>query len=156
MPQLEKSSIEIASRGGYTVVESDDASITLVSTGSEVSLCLQAAELLQKANGVKARVVSMPCMEVFDTQTLDYQALILPAGVPIMSVEAASTQGWDKYSHVQFGINRFGESAPCDEVFRLFEMTPAGVAKRSLRIIEFYKGNKDLRSPVERPFEQIV
>ena len=156
MPQLQQSSVEIASRGGYTVLMAENHSITLVSTGSEVSVCLEAVKLLRKENGVRARVVSMPCMEVFDAQSLAYRTSVLPAGTPIMSVEAASTQGWDKYTHVQFGINRFGESAPCDEVFELFEMTAAGVAERSLKTIEFYKGVKELKSPLERPFEQIV
>lgn len=156
MPQLAKSSIETASRGGYTVLDSDTASIILVSTGSEVSVCLEAAEMLQNERALQAKVVSMPCMEVFDAQCYDYRVSVLPAGMPIMSVEAASTQGWDKYSHVQFGINRFGESAPCKQVFELFEMTPAGVAQRALKTIEFYRGVTGLKSPLERPFEQIV
>lgn len=156
MPQLQASSIETASKGGYAVRNSDNSAITLVSTGSEVTICLEAAKILEKEHSIAVRVVSMPCMEVFDAQPMDYRLSILPPGQPILSVEAASTQGWDKYSHVQFGINRFGESAPCNDVFELFQMTPTGVVERAIKTIEFFGDSKSLRSPLERPFEQIV
>ena len=155
MPQLRASSSERASKGGYNVLERENATITLVSTGSEVSVCMEAADILLEKHSVHARIVSMPCMEVFDAQPMAYRLSVLVPGMPIMSVEAGSTQGWDRYSHVQFGINRFGESAPCKDVFELFQMTPLGVVERALKTIHFYNG-RDLGSPLERPFEQVM
>jgi transketolase len=113
---LENSSIENAIKGGYTALENADATITLVSTGSEVSLCLEAVDTL-KSQGIVARVVSLPCWEVFDAQSKEYRLSVLKPGIPILSVEVMSTLGWEKYSHEQFGLNRFGASGPYKKVY---------------------------------------
>lgn len=68
------------------------ADLTLVSTGSEVSIALEAVEILEKA-GLQVRVVSMPCFELFDQQTKEYQLSVFPDGAPIISVEAYTTMG---------------------------------------------------------------
>ncbi|KAJ6014591.1 transketolase [Penicillium herquei] len=160
LPHLEGSSIQKAIMGGYVARESQNAAITLVSTGSEVGLCLQAVAHLEK-QGVLARVVSIPCFEVFDQQDEAYRLQVLPDEVPILSVEAASTVGWERYSHQQFGINRFGASAPPDELFKMFELTPEGISKRALATISFYGGTSTVKkqtviSPIRRAFFQIV
>jgi len=119
LPQLEGSTIERASKGGYVVLETEGAQVTLVSTGSEVSLCLEAVKYLKDNNNIKARVVSMPCVEVFDAQPKEYRLQCIPDGIPTMSVEVMSTLGWEKYSHEQFGLNRFGASGPYKEVYKV-------------------------------------
>src|SRR5262245_59074026 len=101
LPQLEGSTIEKAIKGGYVALENHNANVTLVSTGSEVSLCLEAVKTL-KEKGVTARVVSLPCNEVFDAQSKEYRLSVIPDGIPTMSVEVMSTLGWEKYSHEQF------------------------------------------------------
>ncbi|RHZ60118.1 transketolase family protein [Aspergillus thermomutatus] len=154
LPQLPGSSIQNALKGGYVVLENPQAVITLVSTGSEVSVCLQAAAELSKQN-LPARVVSIPCFEAFDSQEESYRLQVLPDGVPILSVEAASTMGWDRYAHQQFGINRFGASGPCDELFQMFELTPEGIARRAVATVSFYEGAAVL-SPIRRAFAQIL
>ena len=156
LPQLEGSTIENGIKGGYVASEVEGAQITLVSTGSEVSLCLEAAKYLQEKNGVTARVVSMPCMEVFDAQPKEYKLKVIPDGIPSLSVEVMSTMGWEKYSHEQFGLNRFGASGPYKEVYAKFEFTPEGVAKRAVATIDFYKEVKPLRSPLNRAFQQLI
>ncbi|KAK3716007.1 Transketolase [Vermiconidia calcicola] len=162
LPQLEGSTIENGIKGGYTVLEDKEASITLVSTGSEVSICLEAVKTL-KEKDVKARVVSMPCTEVFDAQPKDYKMQVIPDGIPALSVEVMSTLGWEKYSHEQFGLNRFGASGPYKDVYKAsqtlaikFEFTPEGIAKRAHATIEFYKDVKPLRSPLNRAFQQLI
>lgn len=85
--QLENSSIEKASKGGYVLRDVANADVTLVGTGSEVAIAVEAAELLEKS-GVKARVASLPCWEVFRQQSSDYKLSVLPDGAPIVSVEA--------------------------------------------------------------------
>jgi transketolase len=118
LPHLENSSIEGAIKGGYVAHEENNAQITLVSTGSEVSICLEAVKVLGD-QGIKTRVVSLPCWEVFDAQTKEYRLSVLPDGIPIMSVEVMSTLGWEKYSHEQFGLNRFGASGPYKKVYEV-------------------------------------
>lgn len=118
LPQLENSTLENGIKGGYVALEDEKADVTLVATGSEVSLCLETVETLKK-EGINARVVSMPCTEVFDAQPKDYQLKVLRAGVPTLSVEVMSTLGWEKYSHEQFGLNRFGASGPYKDVYKV-------------------------------------
>lgn len=156
LPQLEGSTIERASKGGYVVLETEGAQVTLVSTGSEVSLCLEAVKYLKDNNNIKARVVSMPCVEVFDAQPKEYRLQCIPDGIPTMSVEVMSTLGWEKYSHEQFGLNRFGASGPYKEVYKKFEFTPEGIAKRAVATVDFYKDVKPLRSPINRAFLQLI
>ncbi|GIJ83678.1 transketolase [Aspergillus pseudoviridinutans] len=155
LPQLENSTIEAALKGAYPVVEAPNAAITIISTGSEVSICIEAATYLKEKHNIVARVVSVPCFEVFDAQSKDYRLKVLPDGIPVLSVEALSTMGWERYSHEQFGLNRFGASGPYKEVYKKFEFTPEGISKRALATIDFYKG-QPVRSPINRAFEQIL
>jgi len=156
LPQLEGSTIDNAIKGGYVALDNKDAQITLVSTGSEVSLCYEAVKYLKDNHNVVARVVSMPCVEVFDAQPKDYRLSVIPDGIPALSVEVMSTLGWEKYSHEQFGLNRFGASGPYKEVYAKFEFTPEGISKRAVATIEFYKDVKPLRSPLNRAFVQLI
>jgi len=155
LPQLENSTIENAIKGGYVSLEAENADITLVSTGSEVSLCLDAAKYLKEKHSLTARVVSLPCFEVFDAQTKEYRLKVLPDGIPSMSVEVMSTLGWERYSHEQFGLNRFGASGAYKDVYKKFEFTPEGISKRAVATVDFYKGAK-VRSPINRAFQQLI
>lgn len=123
LPQLQNSTIEAALKGGYVIQEAPDAAITIVSTGSEVSLSIDAATYLKEKHGIAARVVSLPCWEVFDAQDKAYRLQVIPDGIPALSVEAASTIGWERYSHEQFGLNRFGASGPYKEVYKVSHKT---------------------------------
>lgn len=111
LPQLKGSSIEAVRKGGYILEPLSDQNpdVILVATGSEVSIAVDAAELLRK-EGTKVRVVSMPCTELFDEQPLEYRQSVLSKGIPVVSVEALSTFGWQKYSHAQVGMVTFGAS----------------------------------------------
>lgn len=117
LPQIEGSTIETAAKGGYVALDAKNADVTIVSTGSEVSIALEAVKVLKEKHNLTGRVVSMPCVEVFDVQDKDYRLSVIPDGIPTMSFEAMSTLGWEKYSHEQFGLNRFGASGPYKEVY---------------------------------------
>lgn len=156
LPQLEGSTLENGIKGGYTVLEDKEANITLVATGSEVSLALEAVKTLKDNHNLKARVVSMPCVEVFDAQSKEYRLSVIPDGIPSLSIEVMSTLGWEKYSHEQFGLNRFGASGPYKKVYEKFEFTPEGIAKRAIATVDFYKDVKPLRSPLNRAFTQLI
>lgn len=155
LPQLENSTIEKASKGGYVLHDVEGADVTLVSTGSEVCICIDAVKELEK-KGIKARVVSIPCFEIFDAQPQDYRLSVLPDGIPSMSVEVMSTMGWERYTHEQFGINRFGASGAYLDVYKKFEFTPEGVAKRAQQTVDFWKDVPNIRSPLNRAFKQLV
>lgn len=120
LPHLEGSTIEKASKGGYVLQDmgGDKPDIILTGTGSEVSICLEAAKLLS-AEGLKVRLVSLPCWEVFAEQPAAYQKSVFLSGVPVLSVEAMSSYGWDRYAHYSVGLNTFGASGPY-KVFHLY------------------------------------
>ena len=98
-------------RGAYVLDSDADPQLILLGTGSEVSLCVTAAAAL-RASGVRVRVVSLPCWDLFEEQSESYRQATLPPSVPTLSVEAACTFGWDRYADATVGIDRFGASAP--------------------------------------------
>ncbi|MEZ5169633.1 MAG: transketolase C-terminal domain-containing protein [Acidimicrobiia bacterium] len=135
LPILENSaqrSVDGVPRGAYTIVDEDaDAPhVILVGTGSEVSLCVEARELLT-AKGHTVRVVSMPSWELFADQSPEYRDSVLPPGVPTVAVEAGSTFGWERYADDVIGIDRFGASAPGATVMKEYGFTPENVARRA-------------------------
>ena len=135
LPQLEGSSKE-ALRGGYIVKESAKAlpDVILIASGSEVSLAVLAAEELYK-EGIAARVVSMPCSDIFDCQDNEYKEKILPAGVrKRVAIEALSSFGWEKYAGLDgivIGMNTFGASAPHDKLFKHFGFTVESIVDKT-------------------------
>ena len=124
---------EMASRGGYVLRDADGApDVCLLGTGSEVALCMDAADLLA-ARGIRARVVSMPCRELFLQQDASYRDEVLPPGVCRVSVEAAVTLGWERWIGADgeaVGIDTFGWSAPADVIAEKIGFTPEALADR--------------------------
>jgi transketolase len=122
-------------RGGYVLVGSEDApEVVLIGTGSEVQHCVAAARTLAD-EGVAARVVSLPCWEWFAEQPEEYRAGVLPAGVPVLSVEAGSTLGWDRYADDAIGLDHFGASAPGAEIMERFGFTVEHVTERARALL---------------------
>ena len=119
-----KASSEGSSKGGYVLRERDNAVFTLVGTGSEVGVCLQANDELA-ANGIVTRVVALPCWACFEAQPLDYRTRVLSRQLPSVSLEAGATLGWAKYVDEAFGIDSFGLSAPGEFVLEYFNITAA-------------------------------
>ncbi|MCX4189561.1 transketolase [Methylophaga sp. OBS3] len=119
-------------KGAYVLSEADGAAdVIIIATGSEVDLAVQAQEAL-KADGVKARVVSMPSTNVFDRQDQAYKDSVLTPGVKRVSVEAGVTDFWAKYVGLEggsVGINTFGESAPGGVLMKHFGFTVENVVK---------------------------
>jgi len=126
-----------AARGGYVLQGTEPAALILLATGSEVQLAIEAAATLGQ-EGIAARVVSMPCCERFDQQDVAYRASVLPAGVPVVAIEAGVTGLWHKYLGGRgrvVGLDRFGESAPAGELFKLFGITAAHVAQAAREVL---------------------
>lgn len=150
LPQLENSSIEKASKGGYIVYDVQDARLILVATGSEVSLAIDSAKKLTE-QGVPTRVVSLPDFLTFDKQSYDYRKSIFPDGLPVISIEVMTTFGWGKYSHAHIGLDRFGASAPAGELFEKFGFTIDNVVAKAIKTDNYYKG-KEVLSRLDSPF----
>lgn len=133
LPHQDRSSDQLAAigRGGYILKDCQGSpDILLLATGSEVALAVSAADVLS-AEGINARVVSMPSTDVFDAQTSDYKESVLPSSVSArMAIEAGVTEGWWRFVGREgrvIGLDRFGASAPADELFEYFGFTTDNV-----------------------------
>jgi transketolase len=103
--------------------------VVLIATGSEVQLAVEVAARLE-AEGVGADVVSMPCWSLFDAQESAWREDVLPAGVFKVSIEAGVTLGWERYvgpHGLAIGLDRFGASAPAEDLFRRFGFTAGAI-----------------------------
>jgi transketolase len=141
LPVLDPESIpdDAIERGGYVLVDcAGEPDVVLIGTGSEVSLCLDAAEQLSH-DEVAVRVVSMPCVDRFAELAADeQQAVIGPAGTPRIAVEAASPIGWDRFvgeNGAIIAMHSFGASAPAADVYRHFGITAEAIVKRARELI---------------------
>jgi transketolase len=137
LPVLRTDSAENRSAyGGYVIRPSKgERTLTLVATGSEVSLAMHVAEQLEKAASHKVAVVSMPCWELFSIQDLEYQEQVL-GDVPRFGIEAASSFGWERWVDHMFGIDTFGASAPAADVYDHFGLTPAAISENILEFLD--------------------
>ena len=119
-------------RGAYVLDRYSEGDITFIATGSEVPLAIKAADLL-KNDGIASRVVSAPSLDLFDRQDAAYQTKVLGDRSRIVAIEAGRTNGWYKYaSHdaLVIGIDRFGASAPAEQIAEHLGLTPQKVAER--------------------------
>eukprot|EP00980_Cylindrotheca_fusiformis_P000406 scaffold101_cov123-Cylindrotheca_fusiformis.AAC.9 len=133
------SSVEKALRGAYVVVDVEEAcALILLATGSEVAPCIKAAEQLT-GSGIPTRVVSMPCQEVFLAQSEEYKKSVLPGDIPTLAVEAASPNGWHRFSHANVCLNTYGASGPGDKVFEYFGFTPANIGAKGQQLVTYYE-----------------
>ncbi|HIS03249.1 MAG TPA: transketolase [Candidatus Pullichristensenella avicola] len=138
LPLYEKSGPE-ALKGGYVLSDCEGTpDVLLMASGSEVEQCMSAQELL-KAEGVKARVISMPSFELFEAQSDEYKESVMPKAVRArVAVEAAATFGWHKYVGLDgavIGLDRFGASAPYKILFQEFGFTAENVAATAKKVI---------------------
>ncbi len=126
------------SKGAYVLQDASKPQVVLLGTGSEVWAVLDAAKLLA-AEGIAARVVSMPSWRLFDEQSAEYKASVLPAGVPRLAVEAGATLGWWKYVGADgdvIGLDRFGASAPGPKVLAELGLTAENIAARAKALVK--------------------
>ena len=148
LPTLDRSRYGPASglaKGAYILADAPGGKpdVILIGTGSEVSLCVEAYEKLT-AEGVKARVVSMPCWELFEDQDESYRDSVLPPSVTArVSVEQAATFGWERYVGLTgkaIGMKSFGASAPLKDLLKEFGFNTDLIVKSAKEQIQ--KANK--------------
>jgi len=135
---LELATREKASKGAYAVIEETNPDLIIIATGSEVGPSMKAATTLTE-QGLKVRVVSMPCVEVFMEQDESYRRALLPGTIPTLSVEASAVFGWQHLSHDQIGMVEFGRSGAGKDVFAFFGFTPENIAAQAKKMVDFYK-----------------
>jgi transketolase len=127
--------------GGYVLAHASGNTppdITLIATGSEVQLALAAREKLE-TQGVRARVVSLPCWNLFDAQPIEYREAVLPPDVPMLAIEAGVSLGWRPYvgpGIAVIGVDRFGASAPGEIVMREYGFSVEHVTQRALDLVK--------------------
>jgi transketolase len=131
-------SAEGVAKGGYVLADSDKVDVILIATGSEVSVAVEAREKLA-AEGVGARVVSLPSWELFEKQPVEYRNEVLPPSITArVTIEAGITLGWDRYAGPQgrmIGLNRFGASAPYKKLMEEFGFTAANVVAQAKELL---------------------
>ncbi len=134
--RIEHTDENLVAKGGYILREAEgEAQIVLIGTGSEVGLALEAQELL-KAKGVAARVVSMPCMDLFFEQSEAYQSEVLGGSLPKVATEAGVRFGWDAIIGTEggfVGMTGFGASAPAEDLYKHFNITSEAVVEEALK-----------------------
>jgi transketolase len=126
------------SKGAYVLEDAPNPNVILIATGSEVSLAQDAAKVLA-GEGVAARVVSFPSWRIFEEQSAEYKASVLPAGIPKLAIEAGATLGWWKYVGLNggvVGVDRFGASAPGPKVMAEYGFTPENVAAKAKALLK--------------------
>ncbi|RZV30039.1 MAG: transketolase, partial [Sphingomonadaceae bacterium] len=137
LPQMRLQETEgnACARGGYRVkAASGQRAVVLVATGSELHVAAECAAKLEE-QGIGADVISMVCTELFDEQDAAYRAELLPADALKVSIEAGTTYGWDRYvgsDGLKIGLDRFGASAPADQLFEKFGFTADAIVPQIL------------------------
>ena len=139
LPQLRDYGGRDGLRGAYRLKAAGAARrVVLLATGSEVEVAIAVRESLE-GQGIGTDVVSMPCWERFDAQDAAYRADLLPADALIVSIEAGATLGWERYtgrSGLNIGLDRFGESAPAEDLFKHFGFTAEAIVPRIVAALE--------------------
>ncbi|MEO1749788.1 MAG: transketolase C-terminal domain-containing protein, partial [Pseudomonadota bacterium] len=140
VPQVRTVAVDenLTARGAYVIVDPRaPRDVTLLATGTEVSIAIEAASALANA-GISAAVVSMPCWSLFEAQDIEYKKAVL-GDAPRLAIEAASAFGWTRYvaseDHM-IGVNAFGESASANHLYAHFGLTADNVLKRAKALIE--------------------
>jgi transketolase len=140
LPQVRLERTEnLSARGAYRLRAAAGAPrVVLVATGSEVELALNTADALE-GQGIGTDVVSMPCWSLFDAQDEAYRSDILPGGVLRVSIEAGTTLGWERYTGphgIRIGLDRFGASAPAEDLFKRFGFTAEAIVPQILAALK--------------------
>jgi len=143
LPTLDRdqfNSVEGVSRGAYILRDATggDPQVILMASGSEVDIILQAADALD-GKGIRARVVSFPSWELFEAQSQTYRDEVLPPQIKArVAIEAGVTQGWHRWVGLEgkvLGLDHFGESAPFQELYKRFGLTPAAVVQAVEKVL---------------------
>ena len=143
--RLEAGDENLSARGGYVLrAFGEGRDVTLIATGTEVALAVEAAETLA-GKGLSVSVVSMPCWELFDGQDQTYREQVL-GRAPRIAIEAASKFGWTRYVQSEddvIGMDGFGASGPAEQLYEHFGITEEAIVARALQVAKGYSNPGD-------------
>jgi transketolase len=124
IPNLENTNFENMKKGAYIIYEPlGNIDLIIISTGSEISLALDTIKYIEEKYNKYIRLVSMPCSQLYDNQTIEYKEYILPNNIKKISIEAGSTLGWYKYANYVYGIDIFGASGKINDLKEKYGLT---------------------------------
>ena len=123
------------SKGAYIVKKRENANLTLMASGSELMPCLKAACYLAVL-GIKANVVSVPCLDIFNEQDANYKNIVIDPNTKVLAVEAATATEYYRYADDVLGMESFGASAPAEKLFEKFGFTQEGIMKRACKLMD--------------------
>jgi len=128
----------MSNQGGYELKKTNpNPDVTLIASGSEVQIAIEALNKLQEIN-INSKVISMPCQELFDKQSKEYKEKIIDKNSIKISIEASSIYGWEKYvgpDGISLGIKSFGKSAPYKKIYEHFNLTSDNVVKLAKKML---------------------
>ena len=149
LPHLSGTQREGFMKGAYVIeimrsfeLSASTLHLILTGSGSEVHICLEAGSRLSKELKINVSIVSFPSFELFERQPLEYKKTVFPQNVPVVSLEASSTFGWERYAHYSLGMQTFGASGPFEQVYQKFGLTVENLVEKSKRLLEFYSKKK--------------
>ncbi|KAH0495110.1 hypothetical protein TgHK011_008678 [Trichoderma gracile] len=147
VPQLKQTRRDGVARGAYVIQEEDDAQLTLIGVGAELSHVLGAANLLLEKNGIRCRVVSFPCQRLFEGQSLEYKRNTLRRhqGIPAIVVEPYAPNGWERYADAGISMRWFGHSLPGPEAYKYFGFDVDSIVSKVLGYLERIRQDELLR-----------
>ena len=144
LPVLSGSSADQVGLGAYALNDVEDPDLVLVGTGSEVQHCVEAAKVLTEEDELVVRVVSMPCMELLAEGDEDYSDDLLGGGdVPVLSVEAGVSFGWERWADDHVGMDDFGASAPGSVLMEEFGFTPDAVVDAARALLDDWEDDEE-------------
>lgn len=122
LPQLKQTKRDSVAYGAYVLKENENAAVTILGVGAELSFALDVAKALKETRGVEARVVSFPCQRLFEQQSVEYRRSILQRhrGIPAVVIEPYAPNGWERYADASISIRRFGKSLPGKAAYKYF------------------------------------
>ncbi|KAJ6445457.1 stress response protein nst1 [Purpureocillium lavendulum] len=125
-------------RGAYVFIEEEDADVTLIGVGAELSFAVKTRHVLGQRFGIKARVVSFPCQRLFDAQPLEYkrQTLRYQSNTPRVVIEAYAINGWERYADAGFSMSTFGKSLPGKDAYKYFGFDEYVIAPEVAKLVE--------------------
>ena len=131
LPQITNSMNDVIKGASILKKEGDILKLIVIATGSEVSLCNNVVKTMDSV-----RLVTMPCMELFESQSSEYKTQVLPPNIPVLSVEASTSIGWDRYAQHHISIDGFGASGKLKDLQEYFGFTEEAISDTITKLIQ--------------------
>jgi dihydroxyacetone synthase len=147
LPQQSTTRRDKVALGAYVLAEHNNADLTLVGVGSELSITVSLADLLTRSHGLTVRIVSFPCRRLFERQSREYQRSVLRRheGIPAIGVEAYASLGWERWVDAAFCMKSFGHSLPGSAAYKYFGFVPDQMAPKVMGYLDSIKIDETLR-----------